>query len=180
MQANHPGRILRHHGAGQHLTAGVPYPHQIAIDNPRACASCGSIVTGSRPATAALAQRGGSVDCADGGPDGPTAAAAARLCVAMPLVGLQPHRMRWTVGVTKSGDGRRVDLLPLAVFSGLAGIGAEGGETRKTGILRLLRHLNQLVSLPEFGKWRQRHLLLAAPGGHLIESLQPRKSLFLR
>ncbi len=33
-----------------------------------------------------------------------------RICVAMPLVGLQPHRMRRTVGVTKSGDGRRVDL----------------------------------------------------------------------
>lgn len=35
MQANHPrADPLRHHGAGQHLTAGVPYPHQIAIDNP--------------------------------------------------------------------------------------------------------------------------------------------------
>ncbi len=54
------------------------------------------------------------------------------------------------------------------------GIVAEGGKADETGILRLLRHLNQLVSLPEFGKRRQRHLLLgAAPGGHLIEGLQP-------
>ncbi len=33
-----------------------------------------------------------------------------RLGVAMPLVGLQPHRVRRAVGVAKGGDGRRVDL----------------------------------------------------------------------
>jgi hypothetical protein len=70
--------------------------------------------------------------------------------------------------------GEWISILPLAVFSGLAWGSARKAAKRKTGILRLLRHLNQLVSLPEFGKRRQRHLLLgAAPGGHLIEGLQP-------
>ena len=98
------------------------------------------------------------------------------LSVAMPLVGLQPHRVRRAIGVAKGGDGRRVDLnFTARRFQRISlRIGAEGGEARKTGILRLLWHLNQLVSLPEFGKRRQRHLLVSpALGGDLIEGLQP-------
>jgi hypothetical protein len=52
-------------------------------------------------------------------------------------------------------------------------IGAKGGKAGKTGILRLLRHFNQLVSLPELANGGSVTCWPPALGGNLIEGLQP-------
>ncbi len=97
MQAYHPrADPLRHHRAGQHLTAGVPHPHQIAIGNPprpgilrmnsQRFASGNGIAFAQRGVVQLTVQPVGRMRRQQ--------LQLPRLGVAMPLVGLQPHWVR--------------------------------------------------------------------------------------
>ena len=103
------------------------------------------------------------------------------LRIAVPLVRLQPHRMRRAIRISKPGDGRRVN------FNFSAGgfqrirqrIGPEGGKAGETRVFRIFRHFNQLIVLPELGERRQGNLLRRpALGGNLVKRLQPLQIVF--
>jgi len=179
MNADHARlNAAAHHRARQHLPALIPHPHYVAWRNAARLRIERMERNWLAPGNRILLAQTGKVELAMQAVRRMRREhlQLLRLGVAMPLIRLQPCRMRRAVGIAKACNALRVDFdFTARRFQRVRlRIATEIGITHEARVLLTLRHLNQLVRLPELRKRRQRHLLarptLACDG---VEGLQP-------